>query len=102
MSSVFKRTKENFTCENCNEAVDGDGYTNHCPHCLWSKHVDDNPGDRKALETCGGMMCPIDTEEQGGEWRIIQKCIKCGKIHKNRLSINDSFDKLVKIRENQN
>ena len=22
------------------------GYTNHCSQCLWSKHVDINPGDR--------------------------------------------------------
>ena len=32
------------------------GYTsrNHCPFCLWSLHVDENPGDR-ACE-CGGEM----------------------------------------------
>ena len=28
----------------------GNGYTNHCPKCLWSKHVDINPGDRGANE----------------------------------------------------
>jgi len=54
----FKRTKENFTCENCGFLVEGDGYTNHCPRCLWSKHVDINPGDR--CSNCFGMMEPID------------------------------------------
>lgn len=97
MSLKFKRTKEDFKCENCLEDVNGDGYTNHCPHCLWSKHVDIFPGDR--LEGCGGMMEPIDTEENSGEWRVIQKCKKCGKIHKNRLSTRDNFDHLVNIKK---
>ncbi|MEK7634909.1 MAG: RNHCP domain-containing protein [Patescibacteria group bacterium] len=99
MSSKFKRQIENFVCENCGKKVDGNGYTNHCPHCLWSKHVDIFPGDR--AETCGGMMEPVDTEENGGEWHVIQKCGKCGKIHKNKISTNDCFDCLVKIKKDK-
>lgn len=95
MSEQFKKTVENFVCEKCGEEVDGDGYTNHCPHCLCSKHVDNFPGDRAAF--CGGLMEPVDTEEMGGDWRVIQKCCKCGKIHKNKLSTNDNFDHLVSI-----
>ena len=53
----FARTVEDFVCEKCGTQVEGDGYTNHCPHCLWSRHVDVNPGDRKA--TCKGMMEPV-------------------------------------------
>lgn len=94
-SLKFKKKKEDFVCENCREKVSGDGYTNHCPHCLWSKHVDIFPGDR--AETCGGLMEPVDTEEVSGEWRVIQKCRSCGKIHKNRLSSTDDFDRLIKI-----
>jgi len=97
MTEKFKKVKEDFVCENCGEEVDGDGYTNHCPHCLWSKHVDNFPGDRAA--DCGGLMDPIDTEENGGEWKVVQKCSKCSKIHKNKLSILDDFDKVVKIKE---
>jgi hypothetical protein len=100
MSLKFKKKVENFICENCGECVDGDGYTNHCPHCLWSKHVDNYPGDREA--GCGGLMCPIDTEESGGKWCVIQKCQKCGKIHKNKISPTDSFDHLVKINKDKN
>ncbi|HCR42265.1 TPA: hypothetical protein DIV45_02815, partial [Patescibacteria group bacterium] len=36
----FIRTKEDFTCENCGHRVKGSGYTNHCPKCLYSQHVD--------------------------------------------------------------
>ena len=57
MTKKFQRTKEDFTCEKCNLVVNGSGYTNHCPRCLWSKHVDVNPGDRQA--TCQGFMEPV-------------------------------------------
>ena len=56
----FQRKKENFVCEHCGQEVIGNGYTNHCPSCLHSKHVDINPGDR--AETCGGLMEPVDLE----------------------------------------
>lgn len=95
MSSKFKKHIEDFVCEGCNEKVKGDGFTNHCPKCLWSKHVDIFPGDR--AEECGGMMEPIDSEKNGGEWRVIHKCKKCGKISKNKLSPEDNFDQLLKI-----
>jgi len=45
----FHMIDEDFTCENCNEEVKALGYTarDHCPYCLYSKHVDKNPGDRE-------------------------------------------------------
>ena len=54
----FVRRREDFVCEHCGTKVVGDGYTNHCPKCLWSKHVDIMPGDR--AEDCQGLMRPID------------------------------------------
>ena len=54
----FIKVKEDFVCEHCGAEVKGDGYTNHCPKCLWSKHVDVHPGDRAA--ECGGMMALFD------------------------------------------
>lgn len=98
MSSKFKKNKEDFVCEKCSTEVLGNGFTNHCPMCLWSKHVDIFPGDR--AEKCGGMMEPIDIEKDGDGWRVIQKCQKCGKIHKNKLSQNDNFDAFLGIKKN--
>jgi len=92
---IFIRTKENFVCEHCGREVVGTGYTNHCPECLWSKHVDIDPGDR--LEKCGGLMEPIGTEEQGREWRVIQKCQSCGKVRKNKISPEDDFEEVIKV-----
>ncbi|MEA1909889.1 MAG: RNHCP domain-containing protein, partial [Patescibacteria group bacterium] len=56
----FIKTTEDFTCEHCGYNVKGTGYTNHCPKCLYSKHVDDVPGDRK--NKCNGLMAPIGVE----------------------------------------
>ena len=44
----FNMIDEEFICENCLNKVQKLGYTarDHCPFCLYSKHVDINPGDR--------------------------------------------------------
>lgn len=100
-SLKFKKKKEDFVCENCDIEVIGDGFTNHCPKCLYSKHVDIFPGDR--LETCDSLMVPIMAEENGGEWSIIHKCQKCGKEQKNKIQKRDDFMefyvKLAKMRD---
>ena len=95
MSSKFKKTKENFTCENCGFVVEGTGYTNHCPQCLWSKHVDIFPGDRAG--DCGGMMEPTRVEKKGKEYIIIHKCIKCGIEKLNKAIKEDNFQTIIQI-----
>ena len=75
MSKTFKKTLENFTCQNCGTVVTGTGYTNHCPNCLYSKHVDIFPGDRE--NPCHGLMCPIGLEKKHGELKIIHQCLNC-------------------------
>ena len=73
----FQRKKEDFICEHCGKEVKGNGYTNHCPECLYSKHVDINPGDR--AEDCGGLMEPVELEQKDGKYIIDQNlCIMCG------------------------
>lgn len=95
MSKTFIRTKENFTCEKCGFFVKGNGYTNHCPECLWSKHVDIFPGDRKAK--CLVLMEPITVSLKNKEYVITHKCLKCGYQKLNKVSKLDNFDLLVQI-----
>lgn len=92
---TFKKTVENFICENCGTKVKGDGYTNHCPKCLYSKHVDIAPGDRE--ETCGGLMAPIRIDKEGENLFIVQKCEKCGFERRNKTSENDNLDLIIEI-----
>lgn len=92
---TFKRTKENFICDKCGTEVLGSGYTNHCPSCLWSKHVDIDPGDRQSV--CFGMMEPIRVEKKGKEYTIIHKCTICGLEKSNKAIKEDNFDMLLQI-----
>lgn len=91
----FQRNIEDFVCEHCGKEVKGSGYTNHCPYCLWSKHVDVNPGDR--AEECRGMMKPDHTEQKGDVIILVHKCEKCGLFKKNKINESDSFEKILEV-----
>ncbi len=95
MKKLFQRTIENFTCERCGAEVKGNGYTNHCPQCLWSKHVDVNPGDRAGK--CGGMMRPVSVIKSKGEYVLENRCERCGYKKKNKLSSGDDFDAAIAL-----
>ena len=94
----FTRTIEDFTCAHCGTHVQGNGYTNHCPECLWSKHVDNNPGDRAS--DCDGMMKPVAVEKVGRGFVITHKCKKCGKTIRQKASDNDNIDAIIALSTN--
>lgn len=52
-----------FTCKECGRLVlpefAGTNHRNHCPNCLTSLHIDNQPGDR--LSNCGGHMDRLST-----------------------------------------
>ena len=94
----FTKRDEEFICENCGEKVSKLGYTSrdHCPHCLYSKHVDNMPGDREA--ECRGLLKPIQVELDSKKgYVIIYKCKKCGAIRKNKAADDDDKDLLIKL-----
>ncbi|HZS43267.1 MAG TPA: RNHCP domain-containing protein [Candidatus Paceibacterota bacterium] len=92
---MFQKNKEDFICEKCGHEVKGTGYTNHCPKCLWSKHVDINPGDR--LSECGGMMEPVRVEGRTGSYDFVHRCLRCGYEKRNKVSPEDDFQKVIEI-----
>ncbi len=94
----FKRLIEDFRCDNCGEFVKGDGYTNHCTKCLWSKHVDINPGDR--ADACGGLMKPMGTEGTVAKYFILHECVRCGAKTRNIFGKHDSVEALLNIAKN--
>ena len=80
----FNMINEDFICEHCNKKVKKSKYTarDHCPYCLYSKHVDINPGDR--ANSCKGLLEPIGIEISNKKgYVIVFKCKKCGAIRKN-------------------
>ena len=90
----FIRVKEDFECEQCGHKVTGDGYTDHCPKCLWGKHVDEKiPGDRAS--ECKGALRPMKTIYEKGEFKIYYKCEKCGYEFRVREGKEDEREMLV-------
>lgn len=97
---AFKRTQEDFVCEHCGAEVKGTGYTNHCPKCLWSKHVDITPGDRE--EECGGMMRPVDIYLEHRDWIIVHRCELCGEERRKKVVAEDDVDAVIELQKKIN
>ena len=109
------KRKNGFRCSHCKQLVPitkfmGIEHRNHCPFCLWSKHVDLNkPGDRKAK--CGAGMEPVGLtfKQEGmdkygrpkqGEIMIIHRCAECGKISINRIAGDDEPKAILNVLKN--
>lgn len=93
----FNELDEGFICENCNKEVKPLRYSSrdHCPYCLYSKHVDINPGDR--LNPCKGLLKPIEIEKYKDTYKIVYKCNKCKELHKNIIAKDDDMNEIIKI-----
>ena len=92
--------EEEFTCAVCGRLVKPSGagtdHRNHCPNCLSSVHVDEEPGDRAS--ECGGVMEPVAVwVRKGGEWALIHRCKRCGALSSNRIAADDNPMKLMSI-----
>ncbi len=94
---TFNMIDESFVCEKCGKKVKKLGYTarDHCPYCLYSKHVDINPGDRN--NSCKGMLKPIGIEKFKDSFKIIYLCEKCHKTHKNIMAKDDDMNKIIEL-----
>ena len=93
----FNMLDEEFLCEYCHREVKKLNYTarDHCPYCLYSKHVDINPGDR--ANDCMGLLIPIGIEKYKNTYKIIYKCSKCHTIHKNVMANDDNYNLIIEL-----
>jgi len=86
----MSRKEENtgFTCSQCGRVVlpiSNGSYRNHCPYCLYSRHVDKQPGDRR--ESCGGLMEPVGLRYKPDKgYQVIHRCLRCGEKRANKVS----------------
>ncbi len=107
-----ERKEEKFKCCYCSRQVFysrviGTSHRNHCPFCLWSKHVDfEKSGDRKSK--CESKMMPIGLtfkqegidrygKKRQGELMIVHQCLKCKKISINRIAGDDEPEAIFKV-----
>ncbi len=106
------RSLTEFRCVQCGQVVStsrecsGVNNRNHCPACLWSRHVDHlKAGDRKS--TCRSRMEPLGLtlkhtfkrygEEEQGELMLIHRCAGCGKISINRVAADDNAARIYDL-----
>ncbi|QDU70354.1 RNHCP domain-containing protein [Mucisphaera calidilacus] len=101
MSSRRKpRQRDGFVCIHCRMPIDGCAsgtkHRNHCPLCLWSRHVDERVGDRRSA--CRAPMEPIGIDVRSdGEWALIHRCTGCGVIRTNRIAGDDQELALLQL-----
>jgi hypothetical protein len=102
---------QDFRCENCQSPVSANAYLagvqnrNHCPYCLWSKHVDSKEaGDR--LAACKGQMRPVGLTlkktrkkygPETGELMLIHQCKECAKFSINRIAADDINSRVIEV-----
>lgn len=85
---------ESFKCGHCKTfvgpTVGGGRHRNHCPLCLYSRHVDgDRMGDRASR--CGALMAPVAKfYRPKGEEVILHRCLGCGLERHNRVAADDN------------
>ncbi len=92
--------RDTFVCKVCGRPVvpagSGSDHRNHCPYCLASQHLDNEPGDRDS--DCGGVMDPIAVwVRKNGEWAVIHRCRECGALSLNRVAADDNPMKLMSL-----
>lgn len=93
MTRTVVRSAENaaFRCESCATAVQPlrtGGFRNHCPACLYSVHLDVQPGDRAS--GCAALMRPVAVEHRRRKgWIVVHECTGCGARRPNRLALDD-------------
>ena len=75
----------------------GGRHRNHCPYCLYSRHVDGRiPGDRAG--DCGGAMAPTGAfVRPKGEHVVVHRCLVCGFERYNRIAADDDFDLVLSL-----
>lgn len=92
-SAPPQQSDESFACGHCGQRIgplpSGGRNRNHCPFCLYSRHVDaERSGDRAS--PCRGMMEPIGVfERPNGEEVIVHRCLVCGFERFNRVGADD-------------
>ena len=97
-SKRFSKNDNGFVCAHCGKEVKPLGYTsrNHCPFCLWSLHLDVNPGDRAS--ECHGRLKPVKVETSPKRgFIIVHKCEKCGDIRRNKAAEDDDRNLLIAL-----
>jgi hypothetical protein len=113
-SRRHERKTGGFTCSHCATFVSintemGTEHRNHCNACLWSKHVDNKPGDRAS--ECQSGMEPIAVTlkikgtdkytgvQKSADVMLVHRCTGCDVHIINRIAADDSVLGILSVFE---
>jgi len=105
-------TNRDFKCLHCRNFVfagqllAGVNNRNHCPYCLWSRHMDlFEAGDR--LSACKAPMEPVGLtmkrnhnkyrSDSGNELMLVHQCMDCEQISINRIAADDDTQRIMTV-----
>lgn len=105
-------TNQDFRCLHCRNLVSatpllsGVFHRNHCPYCLYSRHMDlYKAGDRMAA--CKAEMRPIGlalkqarkkyVSPHQGELMLVHQCADCARLSLNRIAADDDNENILRI-----
>ncbi len=98
----FRKNDEGFSCAHCGYRVVPNRVTSrdHCPRCLYSLHVDRNPGDR--ANPCRGVLVPVSALPHPKKgFIIVYRCSKCGETVRNKACLTgdepDDMNELIRL-----
>jgi len=108
----YKASFGEFHCQACHGLVTNQPWLsgvqnrNHCPYCLWSRHLDlFQAGDR--LSACKAGMEPIGLTLKRskriyqpnpcGEIMLVHRCVDCAKISINRIAADDDPEQILRV-----
>lgn len=111
MSRSQSQAFRDFKCAHCHHIVSsahwlsGVNNRNHCPYCLWSRHLDlYGAGDR--LSACKAPMQPVALttkrsrnkyNRSRGELMLVHLCTDCGEVSINRIAADDGAGALLEV-----
>ena len=106
------QAEDGFPCRHCGAfvssaiALAGVVNRNHCPYCLWSRHLDlERAGDR--LSACKAPMKPVGLTQKrtakkyggAGELMLVHRCTGCARVSLNRLAADDDPQAVLAVFE---
>ena len=112
MRDLWNDINTDFTCLHCGSYVSsaqflaGVGNRNHCPYCLWSRHLDLlEAGDR--LAACKAPMRPLGLTLKrsrnkyaslaSGELMLVHQCTDCQHLSINRIAADDIPETIIEV-----
>jgi hypothetical protein len=114
MKDYLIDSNSDFKCLHCQGYVSAAAWLagvqnrNHCPYCLWSRHLDlFEAGDR--LAACKAPMRPVGltlkrsrnkyAPVSGGELMLVHLCTDCFRISINRIAADDVPEAIIEVFE---